>query len=147
MKDNVQLEPNVYLILIGGQEVGSGTLMVGHYLTMDAGGAEGDIEGIDTVEPTFGLPAKWIDENMRQEAEMMGFTVIDTISVLVTHLTELIRSHAHEVLSRDDVRSLIDNIKEDHPSLVEDLIPNLLSYGPGRPLIVTGDHNHVMDAK
>ncbi|MFH1999878.1 MAG: flagellar biosynthesis protein FlhA [Planctomycetota bacterium] len=129
VKDNVQLEPNGYRILIGGQEVGAGSLYPGHYLTMDAGGAEGEILGIDTTEPTFGLPAKWISESFRQEAEMMGYTVIDTVSVLVTHLSEVIRGNAHDLLSRDDVRTLVDNVKEQYPALVEDLIPSTLSYG------------------
>jgi len=129
VKDNIQLEPNGYKIMIGGQDVGSGVLMVGQFLAMNAGNAEGDLKGIDTTEPTFGLPAKWIDETQKADAEMMGFTVIDTISVLVTHLTEIIRNNAFDLLSRDDVRDLIDNLKEDHPALVEDLIPNILTLG------------------
>ncbi|MHC4944478.1 MAG: flagellar biosynthesis protein FlhA [Planctomycetota bacterium] len=129
VKDNVQLEPNGYRIMIGGQQVGSGTLMIGHYLVMDAGGAEGEIKGIETTEPTFGLPAKWVDESLREEAEMMGYTVIDTISVLVTHLSEIIRNNAHDILSRDDVRTLVDATQEQYPTLVEDLIPNVLALG------------------
>ncbi|MBU0753715.1 MAG: flagellar biosynthesis protein FlhA, partial [Planctomycetes bacterium] len=130
VKDNIQLEPNGYRILIGGQQVGAGSLLTGHYLVMDPGGAEGgNLKGINTVEPTFGLPAKWIDASLREEAEMMGYTVIDTISVLVTHLSEVIRSNAHEILSRDDVRLLVDGLKEQYPTLVEDIIPNILSLG------------------
>ncbi len=129
VKDNIQLEPNGYRILIMGQQVGKGTLMIGQYLAMDAGGAEGELKGVDTTEPTFGLPAKWIDEGQKQEAEMMGYTVIDTISLLVTHLSEIIRTNAADLLTRDDVRELIENVREHHPTLVDDLIPNVLNHG------------------
>jgi len=127
VKDNIQLEPNSYRILISGQQVGCGELMVEQHLAMDSGGAEGKLKGIETTEPTFGLPATWIEESRKQEAEMMGYTVIDAVSVLVTHLSEIIRSQAHEILSREDVHALIEHMKERSPTLMEDLIPNILN--------------------
>lgn len=129
MRDNMQLRPNSYVIKIKGVEVASGTLMVDHYLAMNAGLAEDDIAGIDTVEPAFGLPAKWIPAHLKEEAELKGYTVVDPSSVLATHLTEIIKSHAHEILGRQDVKKLLDNVKETNPAVVEELVPDLLNLG------------------
>ncbi|MCB9888409.1 MAG: flagellar biosynthesis protein FlhA [Planctomycetes bacterium] len=129
VKDNIQLEPNHYRILLNGQPLGSGELRAGHYLAMDPGGDAGPISGIDTVEPAFGLQAKWISESEKDRAEVLGYTVIDAPSVLVTHLTELLKKHAYELLSRDDTKSLIDNLKATAPAVVEELLPSKMTIG------------------
>jgi flagellar biosynthesis protein FlhA len=129
IKDNLQLEPGAYIIRINGQEVASGALSPSRFLAMDPGTAQGDIEGIETTEPTFGLPAKWVTDDQRAEAEMKGFTVIDPASVLVTHLSETIKANAHEILSRDDVQELLDNLKERSPTVIEELVPNVVTVG------------------
>jgi flagellar biosynthesis protein FlhA len=129
VRDNVQLDPNAYRILLGGQEVARGQLRTGHFLAMDPGGLAGPINGIDTVEPAFGLPAKWIAENDKDRAELQGYTVIDAPSVLVTHLTEILKRIAGELLSRDDVKALVDNLKKLSPAVVDELIPSQLTLG------------------
>ncbi len=127
IKDSVTVEPSGYRILVSGQEAARGTIVPGRLLALNGGGAEGEIAGIDTRDPTFGLPARWIREEDRAEAETKGFTVVDAASVLVTHLTETLRSHASDVLSRDDVQALLDRVRESAPTVVSDLIPNLLT--------------------
>jgi len=129
LRDNIQLEPNHYIIKIKGVEVTCGEIMFDHYLAMNPGMAEGDLEGIDTVEPAFGLPAKWINEQEREKAEIFGYTVVDPPSIIATHLTEIVKRHAYELLGRQDVKKLIDNVKENHPALVEELIPSQMSLG------------------
>ncbi|MFN3243446.1 MAG: flagellar biosynthesis protein FlhA [Planctomycetota bacterium] len=129
VRDNVQLEPNVYRVLLGGQEIASGELRAGQYLAMDPSGSAPPIDGIETVEPAFGLPARWIQESDKDRAELLGYTVIDAASVLITHLTETLKREAGDLLSRDDVKSLVDNLKEQAPAVVEELIPNQLSLG------------------
>lgn len=129
LRDNIQLEPNHYIIKIKGVEIASGEIMFDHYLAMNPGIADGELEGIDTVEPAFGLPAKWINEQEREKAEIFGYTVVDPPSIIATHLTEVVKKHAHELLGRQDVKKLIDNVKENHPALVEELIPAQMSLG------------------
>lgn len=129
LRDNIQLEPNHYIIKIKGVEIASGEIMFDHYLAMNPGIADGELEGIDTVEPAFGLPAKWINEQEREKAEIFGYTVVDPPSIIATHLTEVVKKHAHELLGRQDVKKLIDNAKENHPALVEELIPAQMSLG------------------
>ncbi len=129
MRDNMQLKPNNYIIKIKGVEVATGELMLDHYLAMSSGLTENGIQGIDTVEPAFGLPAKWIPASVREDAELAGYTVVDTSSVVATHLTEVIKSHAYEILGRQDVQHLLDNIKKTHPAVVDELVPSLLSLG------------------
>lgn len=129
LRDNIQLEPNQYVIKIKGIEVSSGDIMFDHYLAMNPGSVDGDIEGVDTVEPAFGLPAKWIKDEEREDAEMYGYTVVDPPSIIATHLTEIIKRYAHELLGRQDVKKLIDNVKETHPALVEELMPNQMALG------------------
>lgn len=129
LRDNIQLKPNDYIIKIKGVEVASGELMFDNYLAMNPGTADGELEGIKTTEPAFGLPAVWIGENQKERAEMMGYTVVDPPSVIATHLTEVIRNYAHELIGRQDVQRLIDNVKENYPALVEDVIPKQLSLG------------------
>ncbi|ABW19044.1 flagellar biosynthesis protein FlhA [Alkaliphilus oremlandii] len=129
LRDNIQLEPNHYVIKIKGVEITSGEIMFDHYLAMNPGMAEGELEGIDTVEPAFGLPAKWINEQEREKAEIFGYTVVDPPSIIATHLTEVVKKHAYELLGRQDVKKLIDNVKESHPALVEELIPSQMALG------------------
>lgn len=129
LRDNIQLNPNEYVIKIKGVEVSKGELLFDHYLAMNPGTAQGDIDGIDTVEPAFGLPAKWITEQNREKAEILGYTVVDLPSVIATHLTEIIKQHAHELLGRQDVKELIDNVKEEYPALVDEVVPKVLSVG------------------
>ncbi|WP_066507357.1 flagellar biosynthesis protein FlhA [Abyssisolibacter fermentans] len=129
LRDNIQLNPNEYVIKIKGVEVSKNELYFDHYLAMDPGTASGNIEGIDTVEPAFGLKAKWVSENEREKAEIFGYTVVDPPSVIATHLTEIIKRNAHELIGRQDVQILIDNVKEEHPALIDELVPKMLSIG------------------
>ncbi|KNF08832.1 flagellar biosynthesis protein FlhA [Gottschalkia purinilytica] len=129
LRDNIQLNPNEYVIKIKGVEVSKGELLFDHFLAMNPGTAQTDLEGIDTFEPAFGLPAKWIPEQDREKAEILGYTVVDPPSIIATHLTEVIKSNASSLLGRQDVKSLIDNVKEEHPALVDELVPKQLSIG------------------
>lgn len=129
IRDNLQLATNEYTIKIKGTVVGKGEILVNHYLAIDVLGDGIPIEGIKTVDPTFGLPAVWIPDNKKEEAEILGITVVDPTTVLVTHLTEIIKKHAHELLGRQEVKMIIDNIKENYSAVVEELIPGLLSIG------------------
>ncbi|MCG8334410.1 MAG: flagellar biosynthesis protein FlhA, partial [Proteobacteria bacterium] len=129
LRDNIQINPNQYVIKIKGVEVDSGELILDHFMAMDPGAVEDTIDGIETTEPAFGLPALWITENQRDRAEMLGYTVVDPPSVIATHLTEVVKKFAHELLGRQDVQTLIDNVKESYPTIVEELVPKLLSVG------------------
>lgn len=129
LRDNIQLNPNEYKIKIKGVEVSKGEVFFDHYLAMNPGTAEGDIDGIDTVEPAFGLPAKWIIDKEREKAEVLGYTVVDPPSVIATHLTEIIKQRAYELIGRQDVKILIDNVKEDYPAVVEEVVPKVLTIG------------------
>ncbi|NLI60966.1 MAG: flagellar biosynthesis protein FlhA [Clostridiales bacterium] len=129
LRDNIQLNPNEYVIKIKGTVVASGEVLADRFMAMDSGLAEEEIQGIDTVEPAFGLPAKWIDEDQRENAELMGYTVVDPPSVIATHLTEVIKQHGHELLGRQEVQMLLDNLKERNSVLVEEVVPKLLSLG------------------
>ncbi|MCX7904260.1 MAG: flagellar biosynthesis protein FlhA [Caloramator sp.] len=129
IRDNLQLATNEYTIKIKGTVVGKGEILVNHYLAIDVLGDGIPIDGIKTVDPTFGLPAVWIPDNRKEEAEILGITVVDPTTVLVTHLTEIIKKHAHELLGRQEVKMIIDNIKENYSAVVEELIPGLLSIG------------------
>ncbi|MFF2176941.1 flagellar biosynthesis protein FlhA [Lysinibacillus sp. NPDC058147] len=128
IRDNIQLQPNEYRIKIKGNEMARGELLLDHYLAMSPGDDD-SIEGIDTVEPSFGLPAKWITEQVKEDAEMFGYTVVDPPSVVSTHLTEMIRANAYELLGRQETKQLIDHLRETHPILVEELTPTPLSTG------------------
>ncbi len=129
IRDNLNLPPNAYSVKLRGIEIGRSELLVNHNLAMNAGLATGDIEGISTTEPAFGLPALWVTAGNRERAEMMGYTVVDPPSVLATHLTELIRRHSHELLSRQDTQALLNNLKQDYPAVVDDLVPGVLTVG------------------
>ena len=129
LRDNIQLNPNEYIIKIKGVQVAKGEVFFDHYLAMNPGTGEGQIEGIETIEPAFGLPAKWITENEREKAEIFGYTVVDPPSVIATHLTEVIKEKAYELIGRQDVKLLIDNVKEEYPAVVEEVVPKVLSIG------------------
>lgn len=136
IRDNMQLSPTSYVIKIKGVEIASGEIIPNYYLAMDPGIVTEPIEGIPTTEPAFGLPALWITEAQRDEAEIAGYTVVDPPSVLATHLTEIIKSHAFELLGRQEVQSLINNIKEEYSVVVNELIPNLMSVGEIQKVLV-----------
>jgi len=129
IQDNIQLKSGEYSILLKGNEVGKGNLMKNYYLAMDPGTAEGNIDGIPTTEPTFGLPAFWIKKEKKEDALRKGFTVVDLSTVLITHLSDVIKRNAHELLGRQEVQKLLDNLKRSYPKVVEELVPNLLPLG------------------
>ncbi|WIV20795.1 flagellar biosynthesis protein FlhA [Paenibacillus polygoni] len=129
IRDNIQLRPSEYVIKIKGNVVGGGELLLNHYLAMSPGYDDDSISGIETMEPAFGLPALWIDELTKDRAELSGYTVVDPPSVVATHLTELIKRHAHELLGRQETKAIIDNLRESYPALVDELIPTVLSIG------------------
>lgn len=126
LRDNIELNPNQYIIKLKGEEIARGEVLVDHFLAMNPGGAD-EIEGIETVEPAFGIPAKWVTAEMRETAQMSGYTIIDPLSVIVTHLSESIKKHAYELLGQREVNGLLDNLKKTNKSIVEDLIPSVLS--------------------
>ena len=129
LRDDIKLSPNEYKILIKGVEIAGGDIMFDHYMAMNPGYVEDEIDGIETVEPYLGLPALWINESQRERAEALGYTVVDPPAIIATHLTEIVRTHLHEILSRQDVQTLIENVKESNPILVEELIPKLMTVG------------------
>ncbi len=129
IQDNMQLESGEYAILLRGNEVARGELMINHYLAINPGTVEKKIDGVPTKEPTYGLPAFWIKEEVKESAMAKGYTVVDLSTVLTTHLSDVIRHHAHELLGRQEVQQLLDSLKASHPKVVEELIPNLLSLG------------------
>nr|MDH3093069.1 flagellar biosynthesis protein FlhA [Bacillus velezensis] len=129
IRDNIALQPNEYRLKIKGNEVAKGELLLDHYLAMSPTPEDDVIEGIETIEPSFGLPAKWISEGAKDEADMLGYTVVDPASVVSTHITEKIKQHAHELVGRQETKRLIDHLKENYPVLVEEVTPNPLSVG------------------
>ncbi len=129
IRDNIQLQPNEYCLKIKGNEVARGELLLDHYLAISPGLDDDLIEGIDTLEPTFKMPAKWISESVKEQAEMFGYTVVDPPSVVSTHITEVIKSYAHELIGRQETKQLIDHTKETYPILIEEVTPNPLSVG------------------
>ncbi|AIF52108.1 flagellar biosynthesis protein FlhA [Pelosinus sp. UFO1] len=129
IRDNIQLKPNIYVIKLKGIEIAKGELLLDHYLAMNSGTVFEEVSGIETVEPAFGLPALWIQEANREQAELAGYTVVDPVSVLATHLTEVVKSHAFEILGRQEVQTLVESVKQNNATVVEELTPNLLSIG------------------
>lgn len=129
LRDNIQLNPNQYIIKIKGIHVTEGEILFDHYMAMNPGYVEEEITGIPTFEPSFHLPAIWITESQRERAESLGYTVVDPPSIIATHLTEVIRSHIAELLTRQDVQNLVNNLKDSNPVLVDELIPKLLGLG------------------
>ncbi|MDA3904175.1 MAG: flagellar biosynthesis protein FlhA [Desulfuromusa sp.] len=129
IKDNLQLKPNEYAIVLKGVKIGGGELLPGHFLAMNPGTATELIKGIETVEPAFKLPAVWISEDKKERAQISGYTVVDNTTVVATHLSELIKTHGHELLGRQETQNLLDNLGKEYPKLVEELVPALLSLG------------------
>lgn len=129
IRDNLQLEPGEYRVLIKGNKVGGGIMRTDHFLAMDPGNVTAHVDGIPTREPAFGLDALWVGIALREEAENAGYTVVDLPTVMATHLTEIIRGHAHELLGRQEASNLIENFKKTYPKVVEELIPDLLPLG------------------
>jgi flagellar biosynthesis protein FlhA len=129
IRDNIQIKPNAYIIKLKGIEIAKGELLLDHYLAMNSGTVFEEIAGIETTEPAFGLPALWIPEAQREQAELNGYTVVDAVSVLATHLTEVIKSHADEILGRQETQNLIDNLKKTNASLVDEVVPELMTVG------------------
>ncbi|MBW1666466.1 MAG: flagellar biosynthesis protein FlhA [Deltaproteobacteria bacterium] len=129
IRDNLQLNSSEYRILLRGVPIASAELMLNHFLAIDPGDATRKLDGIGTTEPAFNLPAIWIPEPMKEEAKLAGYTVVDNVTVMATHLTEILRAHASELLGRQEVQDLLDNLSKSHPKPVEELVPNLLSLG------------------
>ena len=129
LRDNIQLNPNQYIIKIKGIQVSDGEILFDHYMAMNPGYVEEEITGIPTFEPSFHLPAVWITESQRERAESLGYTVVDPPSIIATHLTEVIKTHLAELLTRQDVQILVNNVKENNPTLIDELVPKLLNIG------------------
>lgn len=129
LRDNIQLNPNQYVIKIKGVPVSEGEILFDHYMAMNPGYVEEELTGIPTFEPSFHLPAIWITEGQRERAESLGYTVVDPPSIIATHLMEIIRGNLHELLTRQDVQNLIDNVKEANETLISELVPKMLSVG------------------
>jgi flagellar biosynthesis protein FlhA len=135
LRDNIQFAANEYVIKIKGSEVARGEVMLDHFLAMNPGDVTEEIGGVDTVEPAFGLPAKWVSEAEREKAELLGFTLVDPPSVIATHLAEVVRRHADELLGRQQVQVLIDNLRQSQPALVEEVVPKLFSLGEAQKVL------------
>jgi len=129
IRDNLQLNPSEYQVLLKGVKVAGAALMVNHYMAMDPGDSTRKIEGIETTEPAFNLPAIWIPEAQREEAKLSGYTVVDDVTIMATHLTEVLRKYSAELLGKQDVQNLLDHLSRSYPKAVEELVPNLLSLG------------------
>lgn len=128
LRDNGMLNPNQYVIKVKGEVVSEGEVLIDYYLALDPGSLTGTIDGIETIEPAYGIPSKWITTDKKEMAEIYGYTVIDPLSVVVTHLSETIRKHAYEVLTRQDAMQLLESAKKADSALVDDVVPNLVSY-------------------
>lgn len=129
IRDNLQLNPNQYILSLKGVQVATSEIIPDHYMAMDPGTVTEKISGIETVEPAFGLPALWISSDKRDRAQIGGYTVVDCTTVMATHISEIIKQHAHELLGRQEVQSLIDNLANYYPKLVEELVPDVLNLG------------------
>ena len=129
LRDSSALNTNQYVIKIKGEEVAKGEILVDYYLALEPPNPEKEIDGIDTIEPSYGIPSKWISVDKKEMAELYGYTVIDPLSVMLTHLSETVKKHAFELLNRQEVVRLVENMKNQCPELVEELIPNVISYG------------------
>ena len=127
MRDNQHINPNQYVIKIKGEVVAQNEILVDHYLALDSGNVTKEIDGIDTIEPAFGIPAKWIPEDKKLAADMAGYTLIDPTSVMITHLSEVIKEHAYELLSRQDVKTMLEKLKETSAATVDDIVPSVVS--------------------
>ncbi|MCI1959308.1 MAG: flagellar biosynthesis protein FlhA [Clostridia bacterium] len=135
IRDSASLNPNQYVIKIKGEVVATGEILVDYYLALEPSEPSGDIDGIETIEPAYGIPSKWILPENKELAELYGYTVIDPLSVMVTHLSETVSSHAYELLSRTEIMHLIDNVKKSSPEIVEEAFPNIISYSNFQKII------------
>lgn len=129
LRDSAALNANQYVIKLKGEEIAKGELLVDYYLALEPPSPAGEIDGIDTIEPAYGIPSKWITPEKRDMAEVYGYTVIDPLSVMLTHLSETVKRHVHELLTRAEVMQIIENTKKTSPELVEEAIPNVIAYG------------------
>ena len=129
IRDNMQLDPNGYVIKLRGNPLATGQVYPGQYLAMDSGAASGKLAGTETREPAFGLPAWWMPEGQRSQAEMMNYTVVEASGVLATHITEVVKTHAAELVTREEVAALVKQLKEKSPALVEEVIPTQIKPG------------------
>jgi flagellar biosynthesis protein FlhA len=136
LRDNGLINPNQYIIKIKGEEVAKGDVLVGYYLALDPGGDCEPIDGIETIEPAYGIKGKWVTEKDKEMAEVYGYTVIDALSVIVTHLSEVIKKHMHELLSRQDINSLLENVSKSNPAIVADVIPNIVSIADFQKILI-----------
>ena len=143
IRDNIQIKPNAYIIKLKGVEIARGELMLDHYLAMNSGTVFEEVSGIETTEPAFGLPALWISETEREQAELNGYTVVDAVSVLATHLTEIIKEHAAEILGRQETQNLLDNLRKTNSALVDEVVPNLLSVGEVQKVLANLLHERI----
>ncbi|MBU1140551.1 MAG: flagellar biosynthesis protein FlhA, partial [Proteobacteria bacterium] len=129
IKDNLQLSPNQYTLALKGVQIAQAEMLPGHFMAMDPGMVTETIKGVPTKEPAFGLPAIWITEDKKERAQIAGYTVVDCTTVMATHLSEIIKQHAHELIGRQEVQNLLDNLAKTYPKLVEELVPSVLSLG------------------
>ncbi len=136
LRDNLQLDANAYRVLINGREVGKGEIRLGHFMAINPGSATLTLQGDETVEPAFGLAAQWIGASSKQRAEMGGYTVVDAVTVLITHLGEIVRRHAHELLSREDLQKMIDKVKQRSPTVVDELKPDVVRPATLRRVLI-----------
>lgn len=135
LRDDGSLNPNQYVIKIRGEEVTRGEILVDYYLALNPGNLTGEIDGIETIEPAYGIPSKWITPDKKEMAEIFGYTVIDPLSVVVTHLSETVRRHSHELLSRQDINLLLENLKKQHDVAIEDVVPSLITFSNFQKLL------------
>ncbi|MCP1109136.1 flagellar biosynthesis protein FlhA [Ohessyouella blattaphilus] len=136
LRDSANLNTNQYVVKVRGEEVAKGEILVDHYLALEPSEPGGSIDGIETLEPAYGIPSKWILPENREMAEVFGYTVIDPLSVMITHLSETIRQHAYELLNRKETMQLLENIKQQAPELVEEVVPGIISYGNFQKILV-----------
>ncbi|MBC3797078.1 flagellar biosynthesis protein FlhA [Acetobacterium tundrae] len=136
LRDNGLINPNQYIIKIKGEEIAKGEVLVGYFLALDPGNNSEPIDGIETIEPAYGIKGKWVTEDQKEMAEVFGYTVIDALSVIITHMTEVIKQHMHELLSRQDINTLLENISKTNPAIVDDVIPNIVSIADFQKILV-----------
>jgi len=136
LRDNGLINPNQYIIKIKGEEIAKGEVLVGYYLALDPSNTSEPIDGIETIEPAYGIKGKWITENEKELAEVYGYTVIDALSVIVTHMSEVIKKHMHELLSRQDINTLLENVSKSNPAIVDDVIPNIVSIADFQKILI-----------
>ena len=137
LRDSSSMNTNQYIIKIKGEEVARGEILVDHYLALESANPAGEIDGIETIEPAYGIPSKWILPENKEMAEIYGYTVIDPLSVMLTHLSETVKQHVHELLNRQEVVQLVENLKKVSPELVEETIPNVVSYANFQKILIS----------